>query len=74
MNTLKVKRFAAGAALAGALAATSVALGSGQAGASDTFWIPQPPGPVYGDAASAPSSLNTGQMPRISVPGHWNEP
>jgi hypothetical protein len=72
MNAMKMKRIAAGAALAGWLAVASMALGSGLASADDTFWVPQPSGPEYADVASVPS-LNVGHMPRVTVPGHWAE-
>jgi hypothetical protein len=69
--TMKLKRFAAGAAAAGVLGFASIGIGAGQANADDWCWwgwcdVP-PPGHFV------PSPGHIGQWTGIP-PGHWDKP
>ena len=71
---MKLKRFAAGAAVAGALGFASIGIGAGQAQADDWCWwgwcnIPPPPPP----GQFVPSPGHIGQWVGVP-PGHWDKP
>lgn len=73
MNTMKLKKIAAGAAVAGALGFASIGMGAGQAQADDWCWWgwcdPVPP-----PAQFVPSPGQIGQLPFVPPPGHWDKP
>jgi hypothetical protein len=68
--TMKLRKIAATAAVAGALGFASVGLGAGQAQAHDDDWWWEPPGPGH----FVPSPGHIGQLPFVPPPGHWNKP
>jgi hypothetical protein len=70
---MKLKRIAAGAAVAGALGFASIGIGTGPAQADDWCWwgwcdiAPPPPGQFV------PSPGHIGQWTGVP-PGHWDQP
>ncbi|HET6731181.1 hypothetical protein [Mycobacterium sp.] len=68
--TMNMKKIAAGAVVAGALAFGSIGIGAGQASADDDWWWWEPPGP----GQFVPSPGHIGQLPFVPPPGHWDKP
>jgi hypothetical protein len=70
---MRLKRIAAGPAVAGALGFASIGIGAGQAQADDWCWwgwcgVVPPPGHFV------PSPGHIGQLPGAPPPGHWDQP
>ncbi|WP_231740216.1 MULTISPECIES: hypothetical protein [unclassified Mycobacterium] len=70
MTMTTLKRFAAGAVMAGALGITSAGLGAGQAVADDEWWWWDPPSPGH----FVPSPGHISHIPGVPPPGHWDKP
>ncbi|MDT5184274.1 MAG: hypothetical protein QOI29_2432 [Mycobacterium sp.] len=68
---MKLKKIAAGAAVAGALGFASVGVGAGQAQADDWCWWGWC-GPPQGHWVPSPGHI--GQIPFVPPPGHWDKP
>jgi hypothetical protein len=68
MNTARIRKVIAGAAITGALGFASVGLGAGQASADDDWWW-EPPSPGH----FVPSPGHIAQLPFVPPPGHWDK-
>ena len=69
---MRVKKYLAGAAVAGALGFAAVGL-AGPAQADEWWWEPVPPPGVIADIVNVPPG-QIAQLPFVPPPGHWDKP
>jgi hypothetical protein len=70
---MKLKKIAAGAAVAGALGFASIGVGAGQAQADDDWcWWGSCDVPAPGHFVPSPGHIS--QLPFVPPPGHWDKP